>query len=177
MKRLARILIDIFSVLSLMVCLASMGLWARSHFVGDQWLWHDRPDNQERFASLASGRGWVRYGWWDNSRLSGVNLPPGYRAVRTADKGIYPIARPGDRHIAFPGFRYDRYSDGSFQPGMIVSIAYAWPAALTAVLPAIGIVRRCRDRQRKAGGFCPTCGYDLRATPDRCPECGTIPGT
>jgi hypothetical protein len=48
---------------------------------------------------------------------------------------------------------------------------------LGAVLPlsrlrgAVGSIRRTR---RAAAGLCTACAYDLRATPGRCPECGTV---
>jgi hypothetical protein len=52
------------------------------------------------------------------------------------------------------------------------------PATLAALLPAGRAVRwwvrrRRRTRERGERGTCGVCGYDLRASTDRCPECGT----
>jgi predicted amidophosphoribosyltransferase len=46
---------------------------------------------------------------------------------------------------------------------------------LVLVLPLRWYAKLRRDRRRLRASLCPACGYDLRATPDRCPECGAVP--
>ena len=54
-----------------------------------------------------------------------------------------------------------------------VNVSYAWLAL--PLVAANVIVWRRRRRDRNTRGLCRVCSYDLRATPDRCPECRSAP--
>ena len=58
-------------------------------------------------------------------------------------------------------------------PARWFAIPQAAVVALLSVLPALWALRSIRRRRRVSAGSCAVCGYDLRATPQRCPECGT----
>jgi hypothetical protein len=49
---------------------------------------------------------------------------------------------------------------------------------LLAILLMPGVLygwKILRDRRKRLAGRCMRCGYDVRATPQRCPECGMVP--
>ena len=61
-----------------------------------------------------------------------------------------------------------------FFPSLAVAVPYWFLILSGSFLPILVVRRRWLLRRRRRLRLCLGCGFDLRATPDRCPECGTV---
>ena len=189
-----RILLDLLTVVSLLLCLAVGMLWVNS-----PWGF----DREDQHRVIIGGDAYFvtsRAGGLRVMRQRATTSGPG---IETADpgrlgfwqigpKGAVTIATrfgPADPDHRFLGFgwgraRYRKTTDwigGNGREIMRYTLDYAvvavpyWALLLaTGLAPGFWLRGRLRGLGRIIGGRCARCGYDLRATPGQCPECGTL---
>jgi hypothetical protein len=179
---LKRRLLNLLTALSLVLCVAAAALWVRSERFQDKL--QVRPRD---------GGSLVVHVFWARGKIActqtygpanGV-LAPGRRVQFEADRGRFPpvdlYANWKARGPAFYGGGFAVLSaapESGARGGVLVPL---WSlTSLLAVPPALWLTLKVRRRlQRREGrerGRCRSCGYDLRATPNRCPECGLAGG-
>ncbi len=180
---------------------ATLFLWARSRSWAERYSWPTGPGRQTmwvsnvgaiEFVSLASAgrRGTSARSVAVHSKSRGTRV---HLAEWLERFGIYQHNRLGspwrDLHRAeLPRLCAGGYSMmGSRGPPVIGTTTMAglivqdW--LIAAISGSLALVCGVRLRgmlirwRRGRGGRCLACGYDIRATPGRCPECGATPET
>jgi hypothetical protein len=177
-----RMLVAFSTLLFLAVCT----MWVRSHFVADYWRWADGAGSTVRLSGVHSMAGEV--GLIDSAlhAFEGADLMT-TGVVHTTEVVDGPMTA-GFVHGPRSFWNRLGFASGQTAPDFIddrtisrsvtfLVLPYWFLALVTGLLPAValaGILRRRRTARRLRSDRCPSCGYDLRASPERCPECGAV---
>jgi hypothetical protein len=156
MSAVKRRVFNLLAAMSLVLCVATVVMWVRSHWRTDLFVW----GRTNGYSQVISMSGTVRF--------SNV-FDAGYRS------GWYHTAYRSDP-ARTPGFiLLHRKGGGVVRAWDEWTVAFPWSVACLAFVtaPAVWLLWFRHTRIRDVPGRCRNCGYDLRATPDRCPECGT----
>jgi hypothetical protein len=155
-------------ILSVLGCAAGVVLWGwnRGHVA------HARLAGEWNEVHVVARPIGIYVGW---ARLGRPQSPRGwafgtYAARREDEEAVVPDERGA------LGFRVNAFA-GTSAGGAPCAVRYLvvphwFVAAAALVIPAAGLWREERRLRRWRRARCPRCGYDLRATPGQCPECG-----
>jgi hypothetical protein len=178
-----RHLFTICSFVSLMLWVAVSVMWVRSYWrcewfeIGKETRWRTLGSSSGRLYAAAWTNFARDYGS-DAHSYPSTNVDP-HRLSLRGDTVQVPYREGGiavmtlNRSLVRIGPLL--FGTGTGGDDVAVVVPHWAAAALTLALPATGFIRRRREYQKRMQGRCPKCGYDLRATPDRCPECGAMP--
>lgn len=165
-----RLLFTAASALSLLLCLAAIGLWTRSYRTTD--LLNRTWPNEG--LTIVSIRGQVVI----RKQVVNVVLDPTdwkMSSIPTRRFNEACIRRPAVWSVA--GISFERHDGSGTFAGWHdrVAVVPYWLPSLLLLLPPLNATRTALRRRylRPRRGLCTTCGYDLRASLERCPECGT----
>jgi len=181
-----RHLFTLCSALSLLLFVAASARWVRSYWLSDTIVWR----HADGVRSGQTARGSVAVELFSFAGDRQTKPGDGSRIQYQRTEASAPVnslldldAEQGDSVVDWHWHGVDWYEIQNALRGHRYAqfvVPFWCIVAATGLLPLAwtkGRLRsRLRARRERRFGLCPSCGYDIRATPHRCPECGVSLG-